>query len=43
VQQILGHSYPSVTQRYAHLSTKSLQEAADSASDVIKGAMPESP
>jgi len=32
VQQILGHSNPAVTQRYAHLSTKSLQEAADSAS-----------
>lgn len=31
VQQILGHSSPVVTQRYAHLSTKSLQEAADSA------------
>ena len=32
VQQILGHSNPVVTQRYAHLSTKALQEAADSAS-----------
>lgn len=32
VQQILGHSDPSVTQRYAHLSTKALQEAANSAS-----------
>ncbi|WP_020683947.1 site-specific integrase [Marinobacterium rhizophilum] len=32
VQQILGHSSPTVTQRYAHLSTKALQEAADSAS-----------
>jgi site-specific recombinase XerD len=31
VQQILGHSDPSVTQRYAHLSKKSLQDAADSA------------
>ena len=30
VQQILGHSNPVVTQRYAHLSTKALQEAADS-------------
>ena len=39
VQQILGHSDPSVTQRYAHLSTKSLQAAADSASDVLTGAM----
>ena len=40
VQQILGHSDPSVTQRYAHLSTKSLQDAANSASIMIKGAMP---
>lgn len=38
VQQILGHSDPSVTQRYAHLSSRSLQEAANSASVVIKGA-----
>jgi integrase len=43
VQQILGHSDPSVTQRYAHLSTQSLQDAANSASDIITGAMPESP
>jgi len=39
VQQILGHSDPSVTQRYAHLSTKALQEAANSASVIIRGAM----
>lgn len=32
VQQILGHSSPVVTQRYAHLSTRALQEAAESAS-----------
>lgn len=38
VQQILGHSDPSVTQRYSHLSSKSLQEAANSASVMIKGA-----
>jgi len=38
VQQILGHSNPIVTQRYAHLSSKSLQDAASSASDAIKGA-----
>jgi len=38
VQQILGHSDPSVTQRYAHLSTASLQEAANSASVAIRGA-----
>jgi integrase len=36
VQQILGHSSPAVTQRYAHLSTKSLQEAANTASVAIK-------
>jgi len=43
VQQILGHSDPSVTQRYAHLSTRSLQAAANSASDAIKGATTGSP
>ena len=32
VQQILGHSDPSVTQRYAHLDSRALQEAANSAS-----------
>ena len=40
VQQILGHSDPSVTQRYAHLSSKSLQAAANTASVAISGAMP---
>ena len=40
VQQILGHSDPSVTQRYTHLSTKALQEATSAASDVITEAMP---
>ena len=40
VQQILGHSDPSVTQRYAHLSTKSLQDAANSASIMIRGTVP---
>lgn len=39
VQQILGHSDPSVTQRYAHLSMKSLNDASDKASAIIKGAM----
>jgi integrase len=38
VQMILGHSNPTVTQRYAHLSTKSLQDAANSASVIIQGA-----
>jgi integrase len=37
VQAILGHSDPSVTQRYAHLSSKSLQDAANSASVAIMG------
>jgi integrase len=40
VQQILGHSDPKITMRYAHLSTKSLQEAADSASTIIAASMP---
>ena len=35
VQQILGHSNPTVTQRYAHLSTAALQDAAGAASDAI--------
>ena len=39
LQQILGHSSPIVTQRYAHLSTRTLQEAANTASVMIKGAM----
>lgn len=38
VQQILGHSDPKVTQRYSHLSSKSLQDAANSASILISGA-----
>jgi integrase len=38
VQQILGHSDPKVTQRYSHLSVKTLQEAADSASKIIEDA-----
>jgi site-specific recombinase XerD len=43
VQQILGHSDPSVTQRYAHLSMKTLNDASDNASNIIKGAMKISP
>lgn len=39
VQQVLGHSDPSVTTRYAHLSSKSLQDAANSASVIIKASM----
>lgn len=42
VQAVLGHSDPTVTQRYAHLSTKSLQDASDSASEIIKEAMKKS-
>jgi site-specific recombinase XerD len=40
LQAILGHSSPVVTQRYAHLSTSTLQEAANSASVAIKGRAP---
>jgi site-specific recombinase XerD len=35
VQQILGHSDPKVTMRYAHLSSKTLQEAAMAASVIV--------
>lgn len=38
VQKVLGHSDTKVTERYAHLSTKTLQDAANSASLAIKGA-----
>jgi len=38
-QMVLGHSDSKVTARYAHLSTKTLQDAANSASKIIKGAM----
>ena len=37
--QILGHSNPKVTQRYSHLSTATLQDAAASAADRINGAV----
>lgn len=39
IQQILGHSTPLVSQRYSHLSSKSLQAAANSASVIINGAL----
>ena len=39
VQSILGRSSPVVTQRYSHLSTKSLAEAANSASIAIQEGM----
>jgi len=35
VQQILGHSDPKITMRYAHLSAKTLKEAANSASVLV--------
>ena len=38
VQQILGHSDPSVTTRYAHLSLDALRDASDSASVLIEAA-----
>ncbi len=43
VQQILGHSDPSVTARYAHLSTESLQEAANSVGAYLDKALKEKP
>ena len=42
VQQVLGHSNPSVTERYAHLSQRTLQEASNRASAVIQLAMQQS-
>ena len=37
IQQVLGHSNPSVTQRYTHLSAETLLDAANRTSDVIRG------
>ena len=39
VQHVLGHASPTVTQRYAHLSTKSLAAASNTASLAIQRAM----
>ncbi len=39
IQNILSHSDPSVTQRYAHLSRKSLQDASNKVSVIINSAM----
>lgn len=39
VQQILGHSTSKVTERYSHLSSATLQAAANSASILINAAM----
>lgn len=40
VQQVLGHSSPMVTQRYAHLSVSTLLDAVGSADKHIQAAMP---
>ena len=40
VHQILGHADSASSARYSHLSTKSLQDAANNASIMIRGAMP---
>lgn len=40
VQQILGHSDPKVTMRYAHLSSRALQEAANAGSVIVPRAAP---
>ncbi len=40
VQQVLGHSSPMVTQRYAHLTTRTLQDAAATAATRIDSATP---
>jgi site-specific recombinase XerD len=42
VQKILGHSDPSVTQRYAHLSTATLQDAANSIGTYLDKALEKS-
>jgi len=42
VQQILGRGDPTITQHYAHLSSRALHDAADSASVAIDGAMKKS-
>ncbi len=39
VQSILGHADPRVTMRYAHLSTKTMQDASNCVSAAITGAM----
>lgn len=40
VQKVLGHADPSTSQKYSHLSIKSLHEASAGASAIIAGAMP---
>ncbi|MGW8181763.1 MAG: tyrosine-type recombinase/integrase, partial [bacterium] len=39
VQHCLGHASSATSERYSHLTSKSLRDAADSASNVIKAAM----
>lgn len=39
VMTLVGHANVKTTQRYAHLSTKTLQDASNSASVIIQGAM----
>lgn len=39
VMTLVGHANVKTTQRYAHLSTKTLQDASNSASLIIQGAM----
>lgn len=40
VQQILGHSSPNVTQRYAHLSISTMQDASSTIDKRLQEAMP---
>lgn len=39
VQNVLGHASPTVSQRYAHMSTKSMAAASDAVSNAIQKAM----
>ena len=43
VQKILGHSDSKVTERYAHISTATLQDAANSAADHISSVLKAKP
>jgi integrase len=38
IQQLLGHSSPTVTERYSHLQLKTLADAANVASDALQEA-----